>query len=92
MQGMVVEDRKSWQKFCYGTVQSKVARGMVHELDMSFCQNSSEQAWLCVLVGVWLHNEAHHDRKNGQECCIMMLVQSMVVESKDKHGAMVLFL
>jgi hypothetical protein len=33
-----------------------------------------------------------NDRESGQECCIMMLVQSMVMESKDKHGAMVLFL
>jgi hypothetical protein len=59
---------------------------------MSFLPMFKQASMAICTIGVWLHNEAHHDRKNDQECCIMMLVQGMVVESKDKHGAFVPFL
>ena len=47
---MCVYDRKNGSKFCYVRVVQGKVRGMVHELDMSFCQNSNEQAWLSVLL------------------------------------------
>ena len=79
-------DRKGGSKSAMDSARHCLKHG-VEGCFVLFFQNSSMQTWPYVPLEYGCTTRPQKWQKNDQECCIMMLVQGMVVESKDKHGA-----